>query len=105
MRYKGNPTCCFFSAPICGSAGQQLPLLYYKEGERLTELSNYLRDGNDQMVEVHMPFTAKFLDETCAISSMRADCTYFCCCHVGSPGQAIPDLSYVFCRSEYQRQS
>jgi hypothetical protein len=69
MRYLANPTCCFgFSAPIYGSAGQQLPLLYYKEGERLTELSNYLRDGNDQMVEVHMPFDAKFLHKSCATS-------------------------------------
>ena len=67
MRYWANPTCCFFPATICGSAGQQLPLLYYKEGERLTELSNYLRDGNDQMVEVRMPFTARFLHKSCAI--------------------------------------
>ncbi len=50
-----------FSDLICLCAGQQLPLLYYKEGERLTELSKYLRDGNDQFVEVHMPFSANEL--------------------------------------------
>ena len=41
-------------ASIC--AGEQLPVLYYKEGERLSELSNYVREWEDQLVEVPTPF-------------------------------------------------
>ncbi|CAK0783186.1 hypothetical protein CVIRNUC_006385 [Coccomyxa viridis] len=35
--------------------GEHLPVLYYKEGERLSELSNYVREWEDQLVEVRIP--------------------------------------------------
>ena len=49
-------------------AGEQLPVLYYKEGERLSELANFVREGSEQLVEVR-----------CQIWRMRLqhhDCTY-----------------------------
>ena len=45
----------------CISAGEQLPVLYYKEGERLSELSNYVREWEDQLVEVQTCFLAQGL--------------------------------------------
>ncbi len=41
-----------FHIPHADCAGEQLPVLYYKEGERLSELSNYMREGSEQLVEV-----------------------------------------------------
>ena len=38
--------------PGVNLAGEQLPVLYYKEGERLSELSNFVREGGEQPVEV-----------------------------------------------------
>ena len=40
----------------CVSTGEQLPVLYYKEGERLSELCNYVREWEDQLVEVQTLF-------------------------------------------------
>ena len=34
-------------------------MLYYKEGERLSELSNYVREWEDQLVEVQSCFSHK----------------------------------------------
>jgi len=41
-----------FHIPHADCAGEQLPVLYYKEGERLSELSNYMREESEQLVEV-----------------------------------------------------
>lgn len=30
-------------------------MLYYKEGERLSELSTFVREGSEQLVEVRRP--------------------------------------------------
>ncbi|CAL5220855.1 g2940 [Coccomyxa viridis] len=35
--------------------GEQLPVLYYKEGERLSELASFVREGSEQLVEVRIP--------------------------------------------------
>ena len=45
LQHRGDMT-VMFHIPHAGCAGEQLPVLYYKEGERLSELSNYMRDGS-----------------------------------------------------------
>ena len=40
----------------CGRADEKLPILVYKEGEPLRELSKFLADGEgQQLVEVRIP--------------------------------------------------
>ena len=41
--------------PRVAAAGEQLPVLYYKEGERLSELSNFVQEGGEHLVEVRWP--------------------------------------------------